>query len=202
MRLRRHALFADLVSSVPKPVTILDVGGTELYWKTMGITDAEDLRITLLNLNKIETSTKNMISVAGDATRMDEFQDQSFDVVFSNSVIEHVGALEDQRRMAREVVRIGKRYFVQTPNYWFPIEPHFLLPGFQWLPVPVRVWLIRRFNLGWYQKVTDPEQARDLIHHNRLLTKKEFQGLFPGAALYEEKIAGLTKSFIVYSSWE
>ena len=202
MRLRRHAFFSHLISSIPRPINILDVGGTELYWKTMRVSDSDDLQITLLNLKKKEPSAKNMVAVVGDATQMDEFEDQSFDIVFSNSVIEHVGDFEQQKRMAREIIRIGKRYFVQTPNYWFPIEPHFLLPGFQWLPVPARIWMIRRSNLGWYQRTPDPEGARDLIHHNRLLTKKEFKSLFPGAKLYEEKIVGLTKSFVAYSGWE
>lgn len=202
MRLKRHAFFAGLISSIPHPIKILDVGGTELYWKTMRMADSQDIQITLLNLEKKEISAKNMISIAGDATQMDTFEDQSFNIVFSNSVIEHVGDFEAQRRMAQEVARVGKRYFIQTPNYWFPMEPHFLVPGFQWLPVALRVWLIRHFNLGWHKKITDIEQARDLVNHTRLLTKKEFQSLFPEAKLYEEKIFGLTKSFILYAGWD
>jgi ubiquinone/menaquinone biosynthesis C-methylase UbiE len=202
MRLKRHAFFVGLISSIHRPIEILDVGGTELYWNTMGMAGSQDLQITLLNLEKKEISSKNMISIAGDATHMDAFEDQSFDIVFSNSVIEHVGDCEAQRRMAREVARIGKRYFIQTPNYWFPMEPHFLVPGFQWLPIALRVWLIGRFNLGWHQRIRDLEQARDLVHHTRLLTKKEFQSLFPKAKLYEEKIFGLTKSFIMYDGWD
>jgi len=202
MRLKRHAFFVGLISSIDRPIKILDVGGIELYWKTMKMADSQDLQITLLNLEKKEISSKNMISIAGDATQMDAFKDQSFDIVFSNSVIEHVGDFEAQSRMAREVARIGQRYFVQTPNYWFPMEPHFLVPGFQWLPITLRIWLIRHFNLGWHQRISDFEQARDLITHTRLLTKREFRSLFPKAKLYEEKIFGLTKSFIMYDGWD
>lgn len=155
MRQKRHAFFIDLLSSLPHPITILDLGGTELYWKTMGSLDSQDIQITLLNSGKIKTTRQNITSVVGDATRMDIFEDQSFDVVFSNSVIEHVGDFENQNRMAKEVTRIGKRYFVQTPNYWFPIEPHFLLPGFQWLPVSLRAWLIQHFDLVVSQAETD-----------------------------------------------
>lgn len=202
MRKKRHAFFVELLRSIPPPVKILDVGGTELYWKAMGFPESNRYEIVLLNLEQQEITLKYIKSIKGNATRMNEIGDLSFDVVFSNSVIEHVGDFEAQRSMACEVARISKRYFIQTPNYWFPMEPHFLVPGYQWLPVALRIWLIRHFNLGWYSKVEDMEQARDLVNHTRLLTKKKFQSLFPGANLYEEKIFGITKSFIVYGGWD
>ena len=65
---------------------------------------------------------------------MPEFTTGEFDVVFSNSVIEHVGDFDDQRRMADEVRRVGRRFFVQTPNRWFPLEVHTRLPFVHWLP--------------------------------------------------------------------
>ncbi len=201
-RSKRHAFFMQLMYDVPKPVILLDMGGTQNYWESMGINEADEMRISLVNLQTEKTSYSNFKSFAGDATNLMGFSDKSFDVVFSNSVIEHVGDFQAQKRMANEVTRIGKRYFIQTPNYWFPMEPHFLVPGFQWLPVALRVWLIRHFNLGWHKRITDLEQARDLVNHTRLLTKKEFQSLFPDAKLYEEKIFGLTKSFILYNGWD
>jgi 2-polyprenyl-3-methyl-5-hydroxy-6-metoxy-1,4-benzoquinol methylase len=73
---------------------------------------------------------------------MPQFQNDEFDIVFSNSVIEHVGSYEEQNLMASEVRRVGKRYFIQTPNLFFPIEPHFLFPFFQFLPLDYRVTLI------------------------------------------------------------
>ena len=73
----------------------------------------------------------------GDAVDMPGISDGAFDVVFSNSVIEHVETYENQRRMAAEIRRVGRRYFVQTPNRHFPLEPHFLVPGFQLLPYPL-----------------------------------------------------------------
>ena len=202
MRARRHAFFIKLIQSMPNPQNILDVGGTELYWQTMGFTGTSNTQITLLNLKKEKVSSANMHSLAGNAIDMHELKDQSFDIVFSNSVIEHVGDFDAQGRMAKEIMRIGKRYFVQTPNYWFPIEPHFLFPGFQWLPASIRIWLIQRYDLGWYQKTPDPEQARILINHNQLLTKNEFKFLFPQARIYEEKILSFVKSFIAYYGWE
>jgi 2-polyprenyl-3-methyl-5-hydroxy-6-metoxy-1,4-benzoquinol methylase len=79
---------------------------------------------------------------------MRQFRDHQFDVVYSNSVIEHVGDLDDMRRMAQEIQRVGKRYFLQTPNRYFPIEPHFVFPFFQFLPRPVQISLVQKFRLG------------------------------------------------------
>ncbi|HWS70973.1 MAG TPA: class I SAM-dependent methyltransferase, partial [Thermoanaerobaculia bacterium] len=64
----------------------------------------------------------------------------------SNSVLEHVA---DMPAMAREIRRVGRRWYVQTPNRWFPVEPHFLVPFFQFLPIATRAWLLTRFDLGW-----------------------------------------------------
>jgi SAM-dependent methyltransferase len=200
-RIKRHTFFMKLIKNIPQPVKILDLGGAQIYWKSMGVTENNEMYITLLNLQYEETIYSNFESRAGDATNLQEFSDKSYDVVFSNSVIEHVGDFENQKRMAKEILRVGKRYFIQTPNYWFPIEPHFLVPGFQWLPKSMRIWLTRHFDLGWNQKILDPKEASDLVNHTRLLTKKEFQSLFPEATLYEEKILGMTKSFILYDGW-
>ena len=116
-----------------RPVRILDVGGTEGYWK-MGKLNDDQVFVTLLNLTQVDVTMPNMTSIAGDARKIQE-SDLSFDIVFSNSVIEHVGTYKDQMQMAKEVHRIGKHYFVQTPNKYFPLEPHFLFPFFQFLPI-------------------------------------------------------------------
>jgi hypothetical protein len=103
--------------------------------------------------------------------------------------------------MAAEVRRVATRYFVQTPNYYFPLEPHFFFPGFQYLPPRTRVWLVRHFALGWFPKMPDPEQARREVEQIRLLKKREVQALFPGATLHAERVAGLTVSWVAYGGW-
>jgi len=118
--------------------------------------------------------------------------------VFSNSVIEHVGGYEDQKQMAREVQRIGKRYFLQTPNFYFPFEPHFLFPFFQFFPLWLKVFLLRHFSLGWRDKIPDKGEAIKTANSVRLLKKEELKELFPGAVIHDEKFGGLTISFIVY----
>ena len=131
---------------------------------------------------------------------MRQFTDKQFDVVFSNSVIEHVGTYEDQTCMAREVQRVGKRYFIQTPNFYFPIEPHFLFPFFQFLPVAWKILLVERFNVRYrYKEIKEALSEARII---RMLTKKELRQLFPGATLYEERFLGFVKSFIAYEGFE
>lgn len=201
MRRKRFKLFQMLLHDLPKPLSILDVGGTQQFWEVMGFVNEEHTHITLLNLNQPQTSYENFLGVEGDATNMFQFVDKQFDVVFSNSVIEHVGSFERQKSMALEVLRVGKRYFVQTPNYYFPMEPHFLVPGFHWFPTSLRVFLITHWQLGWYERIPDPKAAWDFVEQIRLLRRHELLELFPNSNLYEEKLVGLTKSLVVYGGW-
>lgn len=201
MRRKRFGLFLDLINTVPKPISILDVGGTQGFWERMDFVNEPGVNITILNLEPQQVKYDNFSSVIGDATDLSLFAEDAFDIVFSNSVIEHVGDFEQQRKMALEVARVGKRYFIQTPNYYFPIEPHYLFPGFQWLPIETRAWLLHRFDLGWSKRKHTRSEARESVSSVRLLRKKEFLSLFPGAELYEEKVGGLSKSFVVYSGW-
>lgn len=200
-RRKRFAVFLRLIERLPRPVRILDIGGTQLFWQTMRFGENDPVQITLLNLSAPRTSWRNVMSVAADARDLGMYPDRAFDVVFSNSVIEHVGGPEDQRRMADEVRRVGRAYFVQTPNRYFPIEPHFLVPCFQFLPVPVRIYLVRHFDLGWIgrgKRIADRETARELVTGIRLLSGRELRRLFSDATIYRERMFGLTKSFVAY----
>ena len=66
--------------------------------------------------------------------------------------------------------RITKNIFVQTPNKYFPLEPHFLFPFFQFLPLGMQVWLLTHFQLGWYPKYQSKEEAKGAAKSIRLLT--------------------------------
>jgi SAM-dependent methyltransferase len=196
MRRRRFALFCALLEGPPKAASVLDVGGTLEFWQAMGDIPP-GLTVTLLNRNAQSRSLpQGFRAVTGDARALTDFAPGAFDVVFSNSVIEHVGGFDDQRRMAAEVRRVGKRYFVQTPNRWFPIEPHFLLPYFQFYPQPLQVALTQHFALGWYPRIPEREQAMRHVELHRLLTAGELRSLFPDARIHRERFAGLTKSLI------
>jgi SAM-dependent methyltransferase len=190
-----------LLRQLPEgPVRILDVGGTPEFWSRALEGAPARWTIVVLNLARPRTINPAVTLLRGDACRL-PFADGTFDVVFSNSVIEHVGTLEDQCRMANEIQRVGRRFFVQTPNRYFPIEPHFLLPLGQFLPKSFVAALLQRTNLGTIQRRPDPDLARAIVDEIRLLTLAEVRQVFPSATLYKERFAGLTKSFVAYGGW-
>jgi len=199
-RRKRWAIFQDIVESLPRPIKILDVGGTARYWENHQLHNENGIEITILNLVPQPALQKNISFLAGDAIDMKDLKDKDYDIVFSNSVIEHVGTFKYQKKMADEIIRVGKRYFIQTPNYFFPIEPHYLFPFFQFLPSSIRFWLVSHFKLGGLNKKADIKRARALIFGDSritLLKKRELGILFPDAKIVRERFMGLTKSFIV-----
>lgn len=195
MRRKRLELLKSIISSLPKPVEILDVGGTQRFWEVAGLIDESQVHITVLNTEQPILTSRNLAGVAGDARDLKMFHDKRFDVVFSNSVIEHVGSLEDQRKMAREIMRVGKQFLVQTPNRYFWLEPHFLVPFFQFLPLRLKAFLVRRCSLGWMKRRSDDRQAKEVANSIRLMTHRELETIFPEAVIHKEKVLGLTKSF-------
>ena len=200
-RKRRFEFFKSLLELLDKPAWILDIGGTPKFWIDMGIEDLQDIHLILLNLELLETKIPNFQCVKGDARDLKNFRNQQFDVVFSNSVIEHLGNFDDQKKMADEVQRVGKRYFIQTPNYWFPIEPHYRALGFQYFPRKIKIFFLRHFDVGRMKKIVDKKLAEKEAARIRLLKLNELRKLFPQANLYKEKILILTKSFVMFK-WE
>ncbi|MFN6564377.1 MAG: class I SAM-dependent methyltransferase [Nostoc sp. ChiSLP01] len=210
LRKKRLSFFSSLMDLIPTTQTsvkILDVGGVPEFWQNSAFFEQTpvNVEIYVVNINPFYethgTNNQKIKIMTGDARNLKQFQDQEFDIVFSNSVIEHVGDYSDQRQMANEAMRVGQRYFIQTPNLYFPIEPHFVFPFFQFLPIELRVELLTRFNLGWLKKQPDRQKAKNIVESIKLLNKDQFVNLFPGANYYEEKIFGLTKSLIVYDGW-
>jgi len=200
LRRKRFAFFLDLFESIKtgRTISILDIGGEENYWQNMRFFDTHQARITLLNLKKVETRHPNLESVAGDATRLAEYPDNSFDIVFSNSCIEHLFTLENQRKMANEVTRVGRNYYVQTPNLYFPIEPHFIFPFFQFFPHTLRVFMASHMPLGNFPKL-NKEAAESVSKEIRLLSENEMKQLFPDGKVYREYFGGLKKSVALYN---
>lgn len=196
LRNRRFAVFLEKLSVTPRS-NILDVGGTSQIWAGSGF----ESNVTLLNLHqpKKKDLEKGFSCVQGNALNMHMFEDNQFDVVFSNSVIEHVGSQQNQRMFAEEIQRVGKSYWVQTPNKYFPVEPHFLFPFFQFLPEAVK----RKVAVSWpyshYKRwnLSDERILQDL-QALRLLSKNELLVLFENGTVYKEKHLGFTKSFAVY----
>jgi hypothetical protein len=196
LRAKRFRQFEALAARLPRPLRLLDVGGTNVFWENRGWHRRRDVEILTLNLVAEQQRHPNIKPLVGDARDLGQFGDRSIDVIFSNSVIEHLFTFENQRRMASEIQRVGKAFWVQTPNYWFPIEPHFHIIGWQWLPVALRVSVLRRRTCGWRGPCPDPVDARRMVEEVQLLTRNELRELFPHANIIPERFYGLVKSWI------
>lgn len=146
--------------------------------------------IVALDLNPLESEWLQQANVSvavGDATRL-PYEDKSFPLVFSSSVIEHVPK-DLHAAFAAEIRRVGGRYFVQTPNKYFLVEPHYQFPFFQFLPRRLQKALNRRFTLGWQEKGSWEEIT--------LLSARDLRRLFPDGEIHRERVLGLTKSLMV-----
>ena len=176
---------------------ILDIGGTEQYWDIADdFIAAHNIEIYLLNLFPVPVRKSQFHAHVGDAVDLRAFQDNAFDLVHSNSVIEHVGSWANMWAMAQNVRRLAPFYYVQTPYFWFPFEPHFRFPLFHWMPEQLRCALLMRRTLGFRARQDSVDGAMRSIQGASLLDRKQFKALFPDASHRSEKFGGLTKSLI------
>lgn len=207
LRKRRDVLLRELIQSIADrqgSVNILDVGGTFEYWRRVGVDFLREAKVTivLLNLHSSELTDiagfEDVFSKAvGDGCDLAQYADGQFDLVHSNSVVEHVITWANMRAFAREVRRVGRSYYAQTPYFWFPVDPHFYrMPIFHWLPKPMRAGLLHRFPIAYSGRVPTLERAYEIIDGTRLLDRGQFKILFPDADLTYERFGGLPKSLI------
>jgi predicted SAM-dependent methyltransferase len=180
------------------PIHILDLGGTNYFWKDSRIPAIKGLSITLLNLHLEKTTHPNIRSMIGDATSLNEFEDKKFDLVFSNSVIEHLYTFESQKKMADEIQRVGNKYFIQTPNKYFPVEAHYAVPFAQYLPKKLLLFILTKTKLSRLRR-WDQREAQQYLDEIRLLNETEMKMLFPGSHILKEKVLGMTKSLTAHN---
>jgi hypothetical protein len=200
-RRERFQLLATLLETLPRPVRILDIGGTFGFWEALEYTQLGEIQVTLVNLFAEDKLPKGFQSKLGNACSLEEFSPDDFDVVMSNSVIGHVGSFEDQQNMADEIRRLGKRFFVQTPNHYFPIDWRTLVPLFHFLPLNFRAQLLHRFPIASFGRFATYADARKWAAGVRNLTNRELIALFPEATIVREYVFGLTKSFMVFQGF-
>jgi len=171
-----------------KPFKVLDLGGTSEYWKSVGFDFIElnNIHITCVNYSKSElsdTDHKFISKIVADARSMPQFSDHEFDFVHSNSVIEHVGSFDDMMQFAAEVKRLAPNFYIQTPYFWFPIDPHFpRMPFFHWMPHSVQLRVIGNFKIGWSRPIKDTAHAMKVLNGTQILDRRQFRYLFPDAS--------------------
>jgi hypothetical protein len=194
-RSQRMRLFERTFRITPQ-TRILDVGGSPLIWEFASVRP----HLTILNFpSALEKRPTAHDLVAADG-RMLPFRDKAFDVVFSNSVIEHVGARADQQRFADEVRRVGRAYWIQTPNRLFPVELHLMLPFVHYLPKRAQQAIVTRFTVWQYLVKPGDAERKSYIHHFlhelNLLDRNTLQCLFPDATILTERAGGFPKSLV------
>lgn len=179
---------------------LLDVGGFASDWHRRGETVAKVtiLNLTLPSLDPAPSGSPAFHSVAGDGRKL-PMQDREFEVVYSNSVIEHVGSFEDQKAFANEMRRVGCKLWIQTPAYSCPIEPHYLGLFVHWIPLRYRWPFIRWATFVGLSGAGGEKGLRGVFDNTRLLTYRELRLLFPDCEIMVEKMFWIIpKSYIAY----
>lgn len=203
LRAKRLEPLTELIQRVfdnEGQVNIIDIGGARQYWNNLPATLLRQCNVTItvvnLSLPPITDNNEHFNYVRADACNLSQFDNGQFHIAHSNSVVEHVGDWQKMVLFAQELKRVAEFYFVQTPNYWFPVEPHCMTPLFHWLPKPMRLWLVMHFSLGNWTKCSSVDSAMRTIESSRLLNKTMFLSLFDDSEVIIERVLFLPKSFI------
>lgn len=183
-----------LLTSLPDlaSLRVVDLGGTVESWIHAPV---RPQHVTLVNLAPVTARPPEWATVVkGDACEVSD-ELGPFDLVYCNSVIEHVGGFARREQLARCVDRLAPRHWVQTPYRYFPIEPHWLFPGFQFLPLAVRA----RVAVAWKINPWPSGDVHEGVYDSlcvELLTKTEMAHLFPKSTILMERSCGMVKSLI------
>lgn len=210
-RAKRSGQLKSVLLAAKQPgrtVQVLDLGGRHEFWRRLGLDFLleNDIHVTLLNLTASEAGddvvdAANISFRVGDACATG-MADRSYDVVMSNSVIEHLVTWRNMIDFAGETSRVGAAYYCQTPNFWFPIDPHYYrFPLFHWLPRPTRAWLFRKLPVAHAGRASSVLKSYELVDAARLLTRTQMQALFPDAQIRSERVLGVfVKSLVAIRS--
>ncbi|HMP84024.1 MAG TPA: methyltransferase domain-containing protein [Verrucomicrobiota bacterium] len=177
---------------------LLDVGGYPGYWlghaPVVGQVDC--LNVHEVKYDPARFPTHNIRVLLGDGCALD-VADASYDIAFSNSVIEHVGSWENQVKFARELRRVGRRMWCQTPARGCPIEPHYLAPFVHWLPKGVQRRILRWLTPWGLISRPSQREVDEMVETTRLLSKKEMLELFPDCEIRVEYLLPfIPKSYV------
>ncbi len=228
LRRRRWQVLLEAFPHIGQ-MRVLDLGGLADAWL-----DAPQLprEIVVLNVPAWEERVVRATEQLGEGTTVhylfgdacdppEEILGQHFDLVYCNSVIEHVGGHQRRVELANSIHRLADRHWVQTPYRYFPIEAHTLIPGLQFMPMHMRAAVMRRWPLGhmlkfsrdWPQAEIRAQPPFSTAYGSRLqtmdlgysvvgaqsielLSKAEMRVYFPDSAILSERVLGIPKSLI------
>ena len=190
-REQKHRLFLRLLRPTPE-MRILNIGASGT-----GIGLPEQLEsfyehrsqiigggISYADVQDYRDSFPGVQAVVFDGCAL-PFADKSFDIVYSNAVLEHLPDYEMVRRFAAEVQRVGNGWFITTPNFWYPFDPHYHLPFVQLLPEAAQRNLVKRLGKTPYE-------------HLHLLTAKQLRRLFPAGKVVSSRVTFYPETLIAY----
>jgi hypothetical protein len=170
---------------------VLDLGGTAVSWRVLGLRPDS---VTLVNLDRPEEPAEPwMTAVQADACAGGFGK---YDLVFSNSLIEHLGGHARRQQFAEVVRESAPSWWIQAPYRYFPIEPHWFFPCFQFLPFRVRRVVCQHWNTLHQPALKDPAEAAELVASVELPSATEMRMYFPDTEIWFERIAGLPKSLV------
>lgn len=177
-------------------MSVIDLGGRVETWLQAPV---RPKHVHVLNLEPPAVEIPDWAEVTiGDVCALpDHVANRRYDLVFSNSVIEHVGGHERRLRFAESVHQLAEAHWVQTPYRYFPVEPHWVAPGMQFLPVAARTAVAHRWPLS-HTPATDRRDAMQSVLWTELLDRTQMGHYFPNSTLRAERLLGLTKSLIAY----
>lgn len=195
-RLKRWRMFQETFPDVGK-MRVLDLGGTTDFWLRAPVKPAE---VTVINIGDPgDIVVDQVVHLKGDACKASEVLAAcgvaaDFDLVVSNSLIEHVGGHSRRCELAAEIHKLATRRWIQTPYRYFGLEPHWLFPGMQFLPVAVRTRISQHWALGGRSATARDATARVL--ETELLSATEMGFYFPDSTIWRERVLGTTKSLV------
>jgi hypothetical protein len=192
-RAQRWGWFRETFPDLEK-MSVVDLGGRAESWLRAPVRPA---LVHVINLESQPSDPPSWIRVdqANVCDLPDTILTGTYDLVFSNSVIEHVGGHTQRQRFADTVHKLADRHWIQTPYRYFPIEPHWLFPGFQFLPLTVRGEISRRWPLVHTRSESHVDGVRAALEVE-LLSRTEMALYFPGSELRIERAMGMVKSLI------
>lgn len=196
---KKRGVFIKKLYPEIKDLKICDIGGSVHYWEKLCL-DIKFDNIKIYNVSDTETNSLNERSASNirvliyDGITIPEV-DNAFDLVVCNSVIEHV-PIELRMNLIKEMRRVSKRLYLQTPAYEFFLEPHFVMPFVHWLPRKIGFFLIK---MSPWRMMSRPSAST--IHNyfwgTKLLSFGDIKTLMPQCEIYKETIFGVTKSYMV-----
>jgi hypothetical protein len=175
-------------------MSVIDLGGRILTWQRAPV---RPKHVHVVNVQPSEDDIPEWAEFdLGDACALPaHVAGRHYDLVFSNSLIEHVGGHQRRERFADTVHQLSGAYWVQTPYRYFPIEPHWMAPGAQFLPVAVRAQVVRRWPLS-YRRGQPREAALRTALSIELLDRAQLRYYFPDSLIRTEMVFGIPKSLI------